>query len=180
MTLERHTALFRDPSNSERRFVPLRLDDVQLPDVLKPFAYVDWRAGEEEEYLRLLKVCRPSTRGRTKKDKPKTRILQEEMSSLLRVTITPDGVWGLLGTERGPIELWNLLTQKRTSILSGHKETVVGLGITADGSWAASGSHDGRVHQWCLKKRKDAQNPRLIGSGANFANARDGVFEKHS
>jgi len=25
--LERHTALFRDPTNAERRFIPLRLDE---------------------------------------------------------------------------------------------------------------------------------------------------------
>ena len=27
VTLERHTALFRDPTNQQRRFIPLRLDD---------------------------------------------------------------------------------------------------------------------------------------------------------
>lgn len=29
VTLERHTALFRDPTNQQRRFVPLRLDDAE-------------------------------------------------------------------------------------------------------------------------------------------------------
>jgi len=27
VTLERHTALFRDPTNAERRFIPVRLDE---------------------------------------------------------------------------------------------------------------------------------------------------------
>ena len=30
MTLERQTALFRDPTNQQRRFIPLRLDDSTL------------------------------------------------------------------------------------------------------------------------------------------------------
>ena len=29
VTLERHTALFRDPTNAKRRFIPLRLDDAR-------------------------------------------------------------------------------------------------------------------------------------------------------
>ena len=48
VTLERHTALFRDPTNAERRFVPLRLDDTELPDTLKQFAYVDWQQKTQE------------------------------------------------------------------------------------------------------------------------------------
>jgi hypothetical protein len=43
VTLERHTALFRDPSNAERRFIPLRLDEAEIKDTLKQFACVDWR-----------------------------------------------------------------------------------------------------------------------------------------
>jgi hypothetical protein len=30
MTLERQTVLFRDPTNQQRRFIPLRLDDSTL------------------------------------------------------------------------------------------------------------------------------------------------------
>jgi hypothetical protein len=60
VSLERHTALFRDPTNLKRRFVPLRLDDAPIPDVLKQFAYVDWRQRSEAEYARLLEACRPA------------------------------------------------------------------------------------------------------------------------
>jgi len=53
VTLERHTALFRDPTNQQRRFIPLRLDDCEINDSLKQFAYVDWRDKDEEQYHRL-------------------------------------------------------------------------------------------------------------------------------
>ena len=39
--LERNTALFRDPTNRQRRFIPLRLDDCDIKGSLRQFAYVD-------------------------------------------------------------------------------------------------------------------------------------------
>lgn len=54
VTLERHTALFRDPTNTKRRFIPLRLDDVEIKDTLKQFAYVDWRDKSKKQYAKLL------------------------------------------------------------------------------------------------------------------------------
>jgi TIR domain-containing protein len=59
VTFERHAVMFRDLSNQERRFIPLRLDDAEIKDVLKQFAYVDWRQRSNEEYARLLLACRP-------------------------------------------------------------------------------------------------------------------------
>ncbi len=38
MTLERQTAFFRDPTNQQRRFIPIRLDDSNIKDSLKRFA----------------------------------------------------------------------------------------------------------------------------------------------
>jgi hypothetical protein len=60
VTLERHRVLFRDPTNAERRFIPLKLDDAPTKDTLRQFAYVDWRKRAEEEYRKLVVACRPS------------------------------------------------------------------------------------------------------------------------
>ncbi len=54
VTLERHTALFRDPTNQQRRFIPLRIDDCDIKDLLKQFAYVDWRIASDTQYKKLL------------------------------------------------------------------------------------------------------------------------------
>jgi len=59
VTLERHTAVFRDPTNRHKRFVPLRLDDADIRDSLRQFAYIDWRKRDDNEYRRLLELCRP-------------------------------------------------------------------------------------------------------------------------
>lgn len=57
VTLERHTALFRDPTNQQRRFIPLRLDDCDVKGSLRLSAYVDWRKKKDDEYARLLAAC---------------------------------------------------------------------------------------------------------------------------
>jgi hypothetical protein len=59
-TLETQVVLFQNPTNSQRRFVPVRIDDAEIRDILKPFSYVDWRQRSEDEYSRLLDACRPS------------------------------------------------------------------------------------------------------------------------
>jgi hypothetical protein len=61
VTLERHTAMFRDPANAQRRFIPVRLDDAKAPDILKQYKYVDWREQSDEEYAKLLGMCRLSS-----------------------------------------------------------------------------------------------------------------------
>src|SRR5215470_12767393 len=61
VALERHTALFRDPTNAERRFILLRLDDAEIMDTLKQFAYIDWRQKTSAQYARLLTACRPAS-----------------------------------------------------------------------------------------------------------------------
>ena len=63
-SLERQSAMFRDPLNKARRFVTVRIDDIVLPDVLKGFKYIDWKSlGDEVAYKMLLSVCPVRTSG---------------------------------------------------------------------------------------------------------------------
>lgn len=57
VTLERHTTLFRDPVNRERRFVPVLLEETRIPESLQLFAYVDWRERDEDGYRQILSAC---------------------------------------------------------------------------------------------------------------------------
>ncbi len=57
-TLEHYTVLFRDPTNSQRRIIPLLIEDCTLPDVFAQFLYIDWRTPSNESYDRLLAACR--------------------------------------------------------------------------------------------------------------------------
>jgi hypothetical protein len=50
--LEAYSLRFRDPLNIDRDFIPLRLDDIPIPDSLAQFASLTWwLSGREEEYL---------------------------------------------------------------------------------------------------------------------------------
>jgi hypothetical protein len=58
VTLERQAALFRDPTNQKRRFIPILLDDSPIKESLKQFAYIDWREKSDEQYAKLFHLCK--------------------------------------------------------------------------------------------------------------------------
>jgi hypothetical protein len=70
VTLERSTVLFRDPSNSGHRFVPLLLADCTLPDTLRRYKYVDFRQETPAAFDELLAACREETEAATPKPNP--------------------------------------------------------------------------------------------------------------
>lgn len=74
--LERSTALFRDPSNTQRRFIPLLLDDCELPEALRRYKYVDYRAEVETAFEELVTACVDGAVAR--KDEPSPRPWQIE------------------------------------------------------------------------------------------------------
>lgn len=55
--LERNTRLFQDPQNKERRFIPVLLEDCQMPATLRRLKYVDWR--NESDLTVLIQACTP-------------------------------------------------------------------------------------------------------------------------
>jgi GTPase SAR1 family protein len=59
VSLEGHTAIFRDPQNLERRFLPLRLDDAPIKAMLRGYAYINWQseADRQAQLARLLEAC---------------------------------------------------------------------------------------------------------------------------
>ncbi|MGO8671330.1 MAG: toll/interleukin-1 receptor domain-containing protein, partial [Capsulimonadaceae bacterium] len=59
VSLERHTTLFRDPTNRARHFVPLLISTCTIPDVLRQFRYIDYRTRSADSYRRLADACRP-------------------------------------------------------------------------------------------------------------------------
>ncbi|MBF0133055.1 MAG: toll/interleukin-1 receptor domain-containing protein [Magnetococcales bacterium] len=56
--VERGAAMFRDPANRTRRFIPVLYQDCKLPDMLAQYKQIDLRANAPEEYKKLLEACR--------------------------------------------------------------------------------------------------------------------------
>lgn len=173
VTLERSTVLFRDPTNTGRRFVPLLLADCTLPDTLRRYKYVDFRQETSAAFEELLAACRSeeevappaAQRGPKKKSgrrKPKPEKPQEQAEPLAvlerkltgqkgwvrSVAVSPDGKWAASGSTDGTVKIWDLETGECRATLVGHTQHVHSVTITPDGKRILSGSFDNTVRIW--------------------------------
>ncbi len=162
VTLERHTALFRDPTSQQRRFVPLLLEDCEISDTLRQFAYVDWRGRDQKQYERLLAVCggraageeaeEPSAAEEAKHAQPRqSRAVSLGHTGWIRsVALSNDGRQALSGSDDNTLRLWDLDTGNCVKILQGHTDEVNCVVLSNDGTLALSGSDDNTLRLWDL------------------------------
>ncbi len=54
--------LFRDPKNTERRFIPVRLDTSPIRESLRQFAYLDWSKRDDHAYQLIVPHCQMSSK----------------------------------------------------------------------------------------------------------------------
>jgi len=153
VTLERHTALFRDPSNQRRRFVPIRLDDSEIKDSLRQFAYVDWRERDEQQYSRLLKACQPRELEQKTKN-PSRKVLRGPKCSIWSIAVTPDNEFALCAGADDVVRIWDLNSLCFVGDLLGHQAGVSCVAVTADGKRVLTGSHDHTVRMWDLASKR--------------------------
>src|SRR5438105_1958282 len=155
VTLERHTALFRDPTNAERRFIPLRLDDAEITDTLKQFAYIDWRQKVPDQYARLLTTCRPASaetrplRNRQRRLRA-SKVLKVHTDAVTHVAIIPDGQRAVSSSWDKTVRMWDLAAGQCLATLEGHTDAVYCVAATADGQRVVSGSSDRTIRVWDL------------------------------
>jgi len=157
VTLERHTVMFRDPTNQQRRFIPLRLDDAAIKDTLRQYAYVDWRQRADAEYERLLGACRlpvvaaePKSEVMQKGKAVPGKVLRGHTALVWGVAVTPDGRRAVSGSDDYTVGVWDLETGMCIATLEGHTDVVWGVAVTPDGRRAVSGSHDSTIRVWNL------------------------------
>jgi small GTP-binding protein len=175
VALERHTALFRDPTNAERRFIPLRLDDAEITDTLKQFAYIDWRQKAPYQYAKLLTACRPAsaeTRPARKRHRrsPAVTVLKGHMDIVRGVAITPDGWRAISGSDDATVRVWDLETGQCLATLEADTSYVLGVAVTPDGRRAISSSADKTVRVWNLPPI--AGEVRQAGEATRYTNAK--------
>jgi len=105
--LEAGTFRFRDPLNSERRFIPLRLDEATIRGSLAQFLYISWLAEErEQEYTKLVEACRPPA-ARLATQEEVNRFQYEAL--VWAYVFSPDGkslMWTSTRTADGTSQLW--------------------------------------------------------------------------
>jgi WD40 repeat protein len=154
-TLEHYTLLFRDPTNAQRRFIPLLIEDCSPPDIIAQFAYIDWRTMSA--YEKILAVCRKEE---PEKAKPLSSmewayqekiVLEGHTDWVFGVAVTPDGKTIVSGSTDDTLKVWDLETGRCQVTFWGHTSTVVGVAITPDGKTIVSGSADGTLKVWDLE-----------------------------
>jgi hypothetical protein len=154
---ERGVFLFRDPTNEERRFIPIRLDDAPVRDSVVPFANIRLFGQDfEREYRKLHEACRPpgsrpAAEGQGDQAMAEARDLQlGHASGINSLALCPDARQVIAGSDDGFVRVWDLETGARLRLLVGHSGAVWGVAISGDGRRALSGSDDGAVRVWDL------------------------------
>jgi WD40 repeat protein len=130
----------------------LRLDGADIKDILKQFAYVDWRERSPDEYLKLLQTCRqaipPKSASAPKEKSGRSRVLKGHEKGVMNVEMTKDGRKIVSGSDDKSIRDWDAGTGNCLSILEGHTDAVWSVAITEDGNKVVSGGSDRTIRIW--------------------------------
>jgi len=153
-TLESYTFPFRDPSNQERRFIPVRLDDSPVKEGLKEFALVDFRQRNEAEYHKLIAACQPPPPLPAKVDASDILKYKMEMKNVSVFAMSVDGSRAIAGFSDGRVELLDVSTGELLRTFREHETTVSTLCFSNDGLLIASTSDDGTFCAWDLRSYK--------------------------
>lgn len=157
VTLERHAALFRDPTNAERRFIPLRLDDVEIKNILRQFAYIDWRNKSDEEYHKMLTICYQRNVNKDNNsdiEEENGRGLKGHASFVMGVSISEDGSKAASVSIDKTIRIWDIENDRFLFDLLGHTARIHAIAMAANGNIVISGSHDKTVRIWDLETKE--------------------------
>ena len=187
VALERSTAVHRDPSNADRRFIPLLLADCELPDTLRRYKYVDLRDETDAAFAELLAACRleaadasAAAKPAAKQEPPKRKPLEKKLSEQIEpiavlereltglkgwvhsVAVSSDGKWAASGSGDKTVKTWDLETGECRATLQAHKADVNCIAITPDRKKIISGSEDSTIRIW------DATEGRPIANLHHF------------
>lgn len=199
--LERSTVLFRDPSNAGRRFVPLLLEECELPDTLKRYRYIEYRRHTAARFEELVAAVMPSEAEQehvevvevvaaapppAKTRHASTRIAKRVGTMrghkggwINRIAVTPDGTLAVSASEDTTLRVWDLATGRCRQVLTGHSEQVNAVVIRPNSFEAFSASDDGSIRQWDVQSgRKLAvfdDEGRLVNAVAVTPNGRYAV-----
>jgi GTPase SAR1 family protein len=179
--LEAGTFRFRDPLNTDRRFIPLRLDDAPIKGSLAQFLYISWRPNERQQsYRRLLDACRSRAASDERSeygadDEPRANRIHVRLGAIDTYALSGDFKRILVSYRDGSIELYDQEQKWHIRSLKGHKAVVYQIIWSRDQRSALSCSEDGTIRLWNIHSGQCVATLKL-GSSVNcvgwFANER--------
>jgi hypothetical protein len=110
--LEHYSLLFRDPTNTQRRFIPVLIADCEPPDIIAQFLYIDWLKPSDTSYKKLLNTCCLSdiqlqaTATSTQLARPEPMVLRGHKDKVLFVAITPDNKTAISTSVDQTLKVW--------------------------------------------------------------------------
>lgn len=153
--LERSAVIFRDPTNETRRFIPIRLDNTEISESLKQFAYVDWRDESDEEYHRLVSACRPKVQQIPKFSPERQLTPKAFQDSIVSMAASSDGTVAISASPDNTIGIWNVRKGSCTAELnSGHSRRINAVAISGDGALGFVCAEDSAISVWDIKKKQ--------------------------
>ena len=156
--LEAGTFRFRDPLNKERRFIPVRLDDVAIKGSLAQFLCIDWLPEDgEQEYAKLLEACLPLANPPVAEVSGADEQIAEKVfqlrydADILCYAFSPDGKRAVSGAHDNTVRLWDVETGHCLRVFEGHTGAVSTVGLSIDQRQALSGSADNTMRLWAVE-----------------------------
>ncbi len=145
---------FRYPSDGQRRFIPIGLDDVLPGSPLNQVLLMDWRKRGEEDLESLLDACMAAQvepQGWIPETAPAHHISLGHVAGIRALAYSPDGQRAASGSDDGTVRIWNLRSGICERVLEGQLVPVISLAYNLSGDRLLAGSADSTVRVWNLE-----------------------------
>jgi small GTP-binding protein len=154
--LESGTFRFRDPLNKERRFIPLRLDEVPIKDSLAQFLHINWSPEDRpDEYRKLFEACHPRVLGTAAKTEASReqiaeKAIQFDEKNINAYAFDTNGERVITG-RNNDAKLWDMETGRCLRVFEGHSGGVRTVAWSGGQSPLLTGAEDNTIRIWDIQ-----------------------------
>jgi small GTP-binding protein len=148
---------FRDPLNQDRRFIPLRLGEVELTGPLAQIHYVDWSLpAREKSYPRLRDICRANPRlvvsdEAVERSRQYVEAIQLDSRAVFcSYAFADNGGFAVSGNADARLRYWDTRRGRCNQVFGDYESRVLAVALSADQGRVLAGSADASVRIWNL------------------------------